>query len=366
MTNEQAMKRAIKLALRGSGYVSPNPRVGAVIVKDDNIIAEGWHRQYGADHAEIDAIKNAYGVDLENSILYVNLEPCNHWGNTPPCTEAIIEKKISKVVIGMQDPNPIVSGLGIKALTEAGIEVEVGILENECKWINRFFIKHITTGMPYVVLKAGQSLDGCIATHHGQSKWITSDESRRRTHQLRAELDSVLIGRNTAMNDYPQLTVRDVLGRNPKRVLFDTNLSTPLENNFFKDNERLKTIICCSPESAVSKKATNLQVAGLRILDVSLDANGKMDIPEAMTKLANDYGITSMLVEGGSKIFSSFLKAGMVDEYHIFIAPLLIGNGLSTFGSMVTNRLEQSAQLEIKSILKSGVDLHVLAVNKNL
>ena len=197
MTENEAMKRALDLAMLGTGEVSPNPRVGAVILKDGEKIGEGYHAKFGADHAEIEAIRNAGLDDYSGCTMVLNLEPCTHYGKTPPCTDKIIELNFSRVVIGMEDPNPEVAGNGIKKLRDAGIEVEAGLMRDECMWLNRSFIKHIRTGMPYVILKIAQSFDGNIASSEGESKWISSEESRRRSHILRAQVDAVLVGEGT-------------------------------------------------------------------------------------------------------------------------------------------------------------------------
>ncbi|MDQ1266094.1 MAG: diaminohydroxyphosphoribosylaminopyrimidine deaminase, partial [Bacteroidota bacterium] len=278
MTDEQIMNHVNKLALRGSGYVSPNPRVGAVIVKNGKIISEGWHRQFGESHAEVDAIENSGMDNFEDCELFVNLEPCSYQGKTPPCADLIIDKKFSRVVIGTLDPNPLVSGKGIRKLEAADINVKIGVLENDCKWVNRYFFKHITTGLPYITAKAAQSLDGCIATSLGESKWISCDESRRRSHLLRSEIDAVLIGRTTASTDNPKLTVRNVSGRNQKRIILDSKLALPLDIDTLRDANRINTIICCKQDSAETRKAENLRLAGVHVLPIKADASGRIDI----------------------------------------------------------------------------------------
>lgn len=361
MTDEALMERALQLAMLGSGFVSPNPKVGAVITKNGRIISEGWHKQYGENHAEVDAIEKLSYEDCEGATLYVNLEPCSHHGKTPPCAPLIIERGIAKVIVGMVDPNPEVSGKGIEMLKEAGIETEVGILEQDCRWLNRFFIKNITTGLPYVILKAAQSIDGCIATSRGESKWITGEESRKRTHALRAQVDAVLIGKLTATIDNPQLTVRDVSGRNPKRIIFDTNLSLPLGINTFKDVERDNVIVCCKPEAESLRKAGTLRVAGIQVLPVSLNEKKQLDIPEALFAISDKFNIASILVEGGANMFSSFIQSDMVDEYHFFISPKIVGNGKHTFADFNLAKLSDSPNLSIIALSQSGDDIHLIA-----
>lgn len=361
MTNEFYMNRAIELAYKGTGYVSPNPRVGAVIVKNGVVIAEGWHKKFGAPHAEIDAIENCKGVDLSDATLYVNLEPCTHYGKTPPCTNAIIEKKFRNVVIGMTDPNPVVSGRGISILKDAGINVETDVLNEDCKWVNRFFIKNITTKLPYVIIKTAQSLDGNIATSKGESKWITSTESRKAVHTLRFEADAVLVGKRTVLTDNPSLTVRDVEGRNPIRIIFDSSLSLPVETGIFNDSAS-SVIVCCKPESSDGRKAEILKSMGINILPVWQNNEGKLDIQDAITKLSREFNIASILVEGGASIFSSFISEKVFDEIHLFIAPIIIGKGINVFGDFQIHHLIEAPHLKIKGVIKRNTDLQVIAI----
>ncbi len=365
MNDDELMWRAIKLALKGSGYVSPNPRVGAVIVKDDKIIGEGYHSNFGSEHAEISAINSVTNEDLSDAILYVNLEPCSHQGKTPPCVDTIIEKKFKKVVIGMIDPNPLVSGNGIKKLQEAGIGVQVGVLESECKWLNRFFIKYIQNGLPYIIIKSAISLDGYIATASKESKWISSEESRRRVHILRSVCDAVLVGRNTATLDNPSLTVRYIDGRNPFRVLIDTNLNSPLGLNLFIDEQRTKTIIVCSELAYQTAKAEALKSSGVNILTARLDINNRIDLIDVLVKLANEFMISSILVEGGSEIIAAFLKKNLSDEMQIFIAPKLFGDGIKLINNFNVNTIDNAEKIKIKTISKSGTDIHIIATKEH-
>ncbi len=358
--DEKFMKRAISLALRGTGNVAPNPRVGCVIVSNGEVIGEGWHERYGEAHAELNAFKNAT-EDVRGATLYVTLEPCAHEGKTPPCAPLIVEKGIAEVVIGMLDPNPLVSGAGIQILQNAGIHVRTDVLKDECAWVNRFFVKNITQKIPYVVLKTAQSLDGCIATMRGESQWITGEESRRRTHLLRAECDAVLIGKNTALLDNPSLTVRHTKGRNPKRIILDTNLSLPLGLKLFTDDERSRTIIFCSEEAANSRKAETLKVAGVQIETAEIE-NGSVVLKNVLKKLSDNYKISSVLVEGGAGIFSNFLKENLADELHIFTAPMLIGNGQHAFGNLATDVLKNAKRFDVKAVSKSGEDIHTILV----
>lgn len=358
------MQKALLLALRGSGTVSPNPRVGCVIVKNDTIIAEGWHEHYGGAHAEVRAFENATEV-VQGATLYVNLEPCSHHGKTPPCAPLIVEKGIKRVVIGTSDPNPLVSGKGIDFLKSAGIDTTVGVLEDESKWVNRMFIHNITKDMPYVVGKIAQSLDGCIATKTGLSRWISGEESRRRVHLLRAEVDAVIIGKNTAQKDDPLLTVRDVEGRNPWRVIFDSKLSLPFYLQLFSDTLRHRTIVVCNQQYAQLKKAENLRKAGVNVIGVEENAQGKPDMTSALHKLYKEFSIASVMVEGGGILFSSFANASLIHEIHFFIAPIIIGAGIHPFSSLATATLNQAHKYTTKAVAKSGNDTHIIVTRNN-
>ncbi len=366
ISNEEAMSLAIAQAKQGMGYVSPNPLVGAVILKGGKILSTGYHHKFGGIHAEIDAINNAGDIDFGDAILVVNLEPCSHHGKQPPCAEAIVKYGFKEVVIGMLDPNPLVAGRGVKILKDGGVKVAVGILEQECKWLNRVFIKHITSTMPYISLKNAQSINGAIATHSGNSKWISSVESRTIVHRLRAEYDAVAVGKNTVLLDNPELSVRLVNGRNPYRIVFDTNLDIPEHYKIFSDKEVQKTILISSSQYRGSEKAVRLHSKGISILFVRLDGNGRIDLKQAMQDLYTSFNIASVLVEGGSILFNSFLEYGLIDEYHIFIAPKIIPNGLTTFnGNYSIDEMSESNELELFKISKSGNDIHLLYVNSD-
>jgi diaminohydroxyphosphoribosylaminopyrimidine deaminase/5-amino-6-(5-phosphoribosylamino)uracil reductase len=365
MTDEQAMQRALELALRGTGRVSPNPRVGCVILKDGRIIAEGWHAAYGAPHAEIMALENAT-EDVRGATLVVTLEPCIHQGKTPPCVPRILEAGIARVVVGMVDPNPLVAGKGIEQLRQAGVDVRVGVLERECFWVNRFFAKHIVTGIPYVVGKVAQSLDGCIALPNGESRWITSEESRRRVHALRAEIDAVLVGKNTVFRDNPRLTVRAVPGRQPWRVVLDTNLQLPLMSFVFTDEHRELTILCCSPQAARTRKAETFRESGVRLLEVPTDEDGRLQLPALLRLLSERFQISSLLVEGGATVLSAFLQQHLLDELHVFIAPLIIGAGRHPFERRTIETLDHAWRLHVRAVLRSGDDVHIIALKEEL
>jgi diaminohydroxyphosphoribosylaminopyrimidine deaminase/5-amino-6-(5-phosphoribosylamino)uracil reductase len=365
MTDEQAMRRALELALRGTGRVSPNPRVGCVLVKDGRIIGEGWHAVYGGPHAEVMALENA-SEDVRGATLVVTLEPCVHYGKTPPCVPQIIERGIARVVVGMLDPNPLVAGKGVEQLRQAGLEVRVGVLAQECFWLNRYFAKHIVTGIPYVVGKIAQSLDGCIALPNGESRWITGEESRRRVHALRAEIDAVLVGKNTVFRDNPHLTVRAVPGRQPWRVVLDTHLQLPMMSFVFTDEYRERTIVCCSAEALRMRKAETLRESGIQLLEVPTGDDGRLQLPALLRLLSERFRIASVLVEGGAAVLSGFAAQHLLDELHLFIAPMLMGKGLHPFEHVAIGVLEQAWRLHIRAILRSGEDIHVIALKEEL
>ncbi len=327
--DEKFMQRCFKLALKGAGNVSPNPLVGCVIVKNGKIISEGWHKKYGGFHAERDAITKALkkGINLKGSTLYVNLEPCSHYGKTPPCSDLIIENKISEVVIGCRDPYKEVSGKGISKLKKAGVKVKTGILETDAAELNKFFIKYVTTGLPYITLKAAQTIDGKIADDTYRSKWISSPESRKTVHKLRAVYDAVLTGTNTVIYDDPKLNVRGVKGRDPYRIVIDKNLKLKEKYKVFKYTDG-KTIVLFS-EKTDNKKIAVYPGDGITFIPCKVK-NGRLDLRDAMKKLAQMI-IASIMVEGGAFTYNEFLKNEMADEVMIFVAPKIMGKGIKAF-----------------------------------
>jgi diaminohydroxyphosphoribosylaminopyrimidine deaminase / 5-amino-6-(5-phosphoribosylamino)uracil reductase len=329
--DESLIWRCIELARKGKGHVSPNPLVGCVIVKNGKIISEGYHKKYGALHAEADAIENAKskGIEIKGATLYVNLEPCTHFGNTPPCADRIIEAGISKVVIGCADPYKLVNGKGIALLKKIGIKVITGVLEYECQELNKFFFKYVKTGLPYITLKAAQTIDSKIADEKFNSKWISSVESRTVVHRLRGEYDAVLVGKNTVKYDNPKLTVRLAKGRNPYRIVIDKELSLGLNYLLYSDRYKERTIIITSPKTD-KKKAKTLTEKRIKLITAKI-THGKIDLKDAMKKIAA-MGIASILVEGGAFTFSGFLNQSLADELVIFTSPKIMGKGISTFG----------------------------------
>jgi diaminohydroxyphosphoribosylaminopyrimidine deaminase/5-amino-6-(5-phosphoribosylamino)uracil reductase len=356
--HEPLMNRCVELAEKGKGFVSPNPLVGCVIVKNGKIVAEGYHKEFGAPHAEVNAINNALNkkVNLKGTTLYVNLEPCIHTGKTPPCADKIIEVKIGEVIIGIKDPNPLVSGKGINKLKKHRIKVTAGVLEDKCNELNNFYFKHIKTGLPYITLKAAQTLDGKIADTEGNSKWISSFESRKYVHKLRSEYDAVLVGRKTVGIDNPSLTVRHVKGRNPYRIVIDKDLVLNLQDNLFSDSYTDKTVIITSKEPdefllrVFEQRKIKFVTAKLK--------NEKIDLHDAMKKVAK-LGIASVLVEGGAYTLTEFIEQKLADEMLIFISPKMMGTGLSLFrqgsqfdfskaGELTCTTVEKDILLNIK------------------
>jgi len=314
------MRAALEHARKGSP--SPNPQVGAVVVKDDAIIAAGHHAQAGGPHAEVVALNEAQG-NTAGATLYVTLEPCNHHGRTPPCTEAIIASKVRRVVIGCHDPNPHVTGRGAERLRAAGIEVAVGVAQAEAEQLIRPWRKHITSGLPYVSLKLALSLDGRIATRTGASKWVTGSVARAKVHALRGEQDAVGVGIGTAVADDPRLTVRDVPGKTPTRIVFDTNLRVPVESRLVTSAAQFPTWVVCGEDADATREAT-LRDHGVVVLRSTRSTEGRLDIRDAMTLLA-ERGIVRLMLEGGAELAGSILATQLADEMHAFLAPILLG-----------------------------------------
>jgi diaminohydroxyphosphoribosylaminopyrimidine deaminase/5-amino-6-(5-phosphoribosylamino)uracil reductase len=321
---EEYMKLALELAKKGIGRVHPNPMVGAVIVKDGKILGQGYHKKCGEGHAEVNAFKDAEekNENVEGAEMYVTLEPCSHFGKTPPCADKIIEKKISKVFIGTLDPNPLVAGRGVKKLKDAGIYVEYGILESECYKLNEVFMKYIVKKEPFVVMKTGMSLDGKIATYSGESKWITEEKSREDVHNLRNELTGIMVGINTVLKDNPQLTCRVNGGRNPIRIIVDSTLKIPIDCKIVNTAKEVETIIATTDKANLDK-INSLEDKGVKIIVVP-SKNGKVNLKELMTILGK-LKIDSILLEGGGTLNFSALEEGIVDKVKIYIAPKIIG-----------------------------------------
>ncbi len=350
--DEFYIKKTIELASKGIGKVSPNPLVGALLVKNNNIIGSGFHAKYGSPHAELSAILNCT-ESPENATLYCNLEPCCHTNKqTPPCAQRIIKEKIKRVVIANTDSNPRVNGKGVEFLRQAGIEVTQGILDQQGRELNEIFFTHIEKKRPFIHLKWAQSLDGNIATHNGNSKWISNQKALQKVHEFRTKYDAILIGQNTCLYDNPHLTAR--LNNAPIQARWRvvlTALSVLKDDlNILKDQHRSKTILITSINDIEENAAivAKFRQAGVHIEGVSEQENGILDLHNVMAILST-YNICSVLVEGGRSILTSFYNAMLWDRISIFIAPIFIGNGISPFSSLNINYIEQTQRLsEIK------------------
>jgi len=323
MTDMDYMRMALELAERGRGRTSPNPMVGAVLVRDGEIVGQGYHARAGGDHGEIVALKEA-GDRACGATLYINLEPCCHYGRTPPCVDALIKAGVKRVVAAMTDPFEKVSGQGIARLRDAGIEVEVGLMAAEAQRLNEAFVKYVTTGKPFVVLKMAMSLDGRIATRTGESKWITCEEARIRVHRLRDEVDAVLVGRGTVEQDDPMLTTRlpDRDGKNPIRVVLDGNARMPVGARVLTDGSATRTWVIVG-ESADPRRVRKLRSAGAEMVTLP-DQEGRIDLDTVLRELGRRE-VTRLLVEGGKEVFTEALKSRNVDKLFAFVAPVILG-----------------------------------------
>lgn len=341
------MRRALALARKGAGYVSPNPMVGSVIVSEQGeLIGEGYHERYGKSHAEDNAVKSVRDRSrLKNATLYVTLEPCSHHGKTPPCCELIGKLPIKRVVVSMKDPSPEVNGAGIKYLENKGIQVDTGLLSEEATELNRFFIHYLEHGRPFLTLKIAQTADGYIAAANGDSKWITGQEARKQVHIWRSTYDGVVVGRNTVTLDNPSLTVRHVEGRQPFRIVIDGPYSIAKNLNLFSDQYEEKTIIVThNREKASTDMDPMLKVMQPnyfrgQVLVVN-EYDGHSDLKEAVTALG-EQGLRSLLVEGGQSLSTALLKSGLVDRLEIFIAPKILGGGARSILGLGINRMEE-------------------------
>ena len=314
------MARALQLALRGAGHTRPNPMVGAVLVKDGRIIGEGWHKQYGGPHAEVNAFASAT-EDPEGATLYVSLEPCSHYGKTPPCADLIIRKKVARVVAALEDPNPLVSGRGFRKLRANGIRVTVGVLAEEARHINDVFLTYVTRKRPFVLYKAAMSLDGKIACHTGESQWISSEKSREEVQRLRGILSGIMVGAGTVIADNPRLTCRMEEYENPARIIVDGKLRVPLESRIFHEPGR--NIILTTSEASPEKKKV-LENLGVELIEADSEEPGKVDLKSAMLALGIK-GIDGILLEGGPNLAASALEAGIIDAVRFYIAQKIIG-----------------------------------------
>lgn len=326
MAEEQFMKRAIELAKQGVGWTAPNPLVGAVVVKNGRVIGEGYHRKYGELHAERNALA-ACSEDPAGATLYVTLEPCCHYGKTPPCTEIIIEKKIAKVVIGSRDPNPKVAGKGARILREHGIEVVEDYMREACDALNPVFFHYITTKTPYVVLKFAMTLDGKIATRTGASKWITGEAARNHVHQLRGRYAGILAGIGTVLADDPMLNCRIDGAHQPLRIILDSQLRIPMGSRLVRSAKEYPLLIVCNESTRDREEGTSriqkLEEAGAKVWTLP-EKNGHPDLNVLMQRLGEEK-IDSVLIEGGGTVNEAALKAHIVHHVYAYIAPKIFG-----------------------------------------
>ncbi len=357
------MNRAIALAERGKGWVNPNPLVGAVVVKEGRVIGEGWHERYGGLHAERNALKNC-SEDPTGSTMYVTLEPCCHYGKTPPCTEAIIEHRIARVVVGMGDPNPLVAGKGVECLRKAGIEVVIGIEEEKIRKQNRIFLKYITTRLPYVVLKTAMTLDGKIATYTGDSKWITAEKARTKVQEMRAAYMGIMVGSGTVKADNPMLNCR--LGgevRQPIRLILDSGAGLSLDSQLVKTADQYRTIVAHT-RRATEERLEMLRTKGVELL-ICQELDGHVDLCDLLEQLGV-LGIDSILLEGGGELNEAFLRHGLVDEVCAFIAPKLIGGSeaKTPIEGQGFAMINDAVVLDDTSIERVGTDILICGIVK--
>ncbi|MFA6222955.1 MAG: bifunctional diaminohydroxyphosphoribosylaminopyrimidine deaminase/5-amino-6-(5-phosphoribosylamino)uracil reductase RibD [Desulfomonilaceae bacterium] len=352
------MSRALSLARRGLGRTSPNPMVGAVVVKDGKIIGEGFHRATGEPHAEVEAIRAA-GVETHGAELFVTLEPCNHYGRTPPCTQAIMAAGVKRVYYGIGDPNPSVIGGGAEFLRRAGIEVVGQVLENRCRALNEVYLANVTLKRPFVYLKLAMSLDGRIATRTGHSRWITSEQSRMKAHRLRDRVCAIMVGIETVLIDNPSLTTRlkERQGRDPIRIVADSNLRTPLDANIFNQTSQAGVIIA-TRSNPPSRLKSRLEKKGAKVIQTT--GADRVDLKDLLANLYK-MGITSLLIEGGAGLAWGALEAKIVDRCMFFYAPMIIGGKSAPTGVSGTgiNRLEEAPRLVEMRSLKVGPDILV-------
>jgi diaminohydroxyphosphoribosylaminopyrimidine deaminase/5-amino-6-(5-phosphoribosylamino)uracil reductase len=347
------MREALRLASKARGRTSPNPLVGAVLVKKGEVLACGYHRRAGGKHAEIIALEKG-GQRSEGAELFLNLEPCAHTGRTPPCVEALIRARVGGVTIGMVDPNPLVSGKGIEALKNAGIPVRVGVLEEECRRLNAPFSKYITTGLPYVTLKLAATLDGKIATENGDSRWVTGEESRRMVHRLRNQVDAILVGIDTVLKDDPELTCRIAGGRNPARVVLDSRLRIPLTSKVLKEDGA--RVIVVTKNDADPSAAEKLRTLGVELIQVS-ERKGRPALEEALRELARAE-MVHVMIEGGAETAASALRAQLVDRLLVFYAPKIVGaEGKSMIGPLGVRLMKDALCLKESHWRTLGKDL---------
>jgi len=358
-TDQDFMRMALDLAATAKGKTNPNPVVGAILVKDGVVVGSGIHRKAGEPHAEVHAFQMA-GKHADGATLYVTLEPCSHFGKTPPCANLVKDSGVKRVVVATEDPNPAVSGKGITIIKNAGIEVEVGMLKEEAVKLNERFIHNMIFEMPFVISKVAMTLDGKIAAYTGHSKWITGSEARREVHYLRDEVDGILVGVGTVLADNPKLTTRlDGKGKNPVRIIMDSRLRTPLDA-YVADCREAATIIVTTMD-AREEKAKQLAKKGVKILTIPSE-NGKIDSKLALKMLYKE-GITDILLEGGSEINANFMRNNLIQKYLVYVAPKILGGKTSytPFRGEDVETVDEAVPLQFTEVQKVGEDLKITA-----
>ncbi|MDR3183037.1 MAG: bifunctional diaminohydroxyphosphoribosylaminopyrimidine deaminase/5-amino-6-(5-phosphoribosylamino)uracil reductase RibD [Planctomycetaceae bacterium] len=363
MEHERFMQEALRLAKQGEGFVEPNPMVGCVIVQNQQIIAQGFHSQFGKAHAEIEALRNAAGTDLTGATLYVTLEPCSHHGKTPPCTDALLRTGIRRIVTAMRDPNPKVNGQGLQILRNAGIEVIEDVLKDEAERLNAPYLTLVQKQRPFIICKWSMTLDGKLATRTQHSAWISNGDSRQIVQHLRSRMDAVMTGSGTVQSDNPLLTVRlsdaeRQYPRRPLRIILDSNAFVPLNSRLVQTAGQYKTLIVTGPD-VNSERCKDLQQAGCELLRLKQD-NPQNRLSALLAELGRRQ-ITNLLVEGGGKLFGSLFDLGLIDEVHAFIAPKLIGGekAVPVFGGSGVAKLPLAAVLKSPVIQTVGSDVYV-------
>lgn len=358
-TDQYFMNLALELAATAKGKTNPNPLVGAIIVKDGMVVGSGLHRKAGEPHAEVHAFRMA-GEHAKDATLYVTLEPCSHYGKTPPCAELVKNSGVRRVVIAMKDPNPLVAGRGIKILKEAGIEIEVGIMEQEARLLNERFIHNMVTSTPFIISKVAMTLDGKLAAYNGHSKWVTGSEARESVHHLRDETDAIMVGIGTVLADNPQLTTRlPEGGKNPIRIILDSNLRIPVDANLTDTTEAQTWIV--TGEEADQNKLALLKEKGVQFIFINKDDTG-LNLQLVLQRLF-ERGVTDILLEGGSELNGAFLRAGLINKFLVYIAPKLLGgrNSLTPFAGVDSESMNEALNVEIHSIENYGKDVCITA-----
>lgn len=357
---EHFMGRALREAERGRGRTSPNPAVGAILVKNGRVIARGFHARAGGPHAEVVALRAA-GARARGADLYTTLEPCDHQGKTPPCSRAILAAGVGRVFVGSRDPNPLVSGRGMRRLRRAGIPVVAGILAEECDRVNEGWFKFIRSGRPFVTLKAAVTLDGRLATATGDSRWISGEESRALVHRLRDRVDAVIVGRGTVEADDPRLTTRlpEGGGRDAARVILDSHLAVSPRAQVFRQDSPAPTLVACIAPVDEGRKA-RLEKAGARIL-VCRSKGGRVDVADLLARLAS-LGMVEVLVEGGAEVYGAFLDRGLWDRLLLFVAPIVLGGGPAWPAIPEAKRVAKAPRFVYREARRIGQDLLVEVV----